>query len=183
MKWRSGSVLVAVVISLSCGVAMPARGQQKNDVDSILSGFPGYHLLTLKERDADTQAFILQHFPKANTSVVHADFDGDGFLDYAMLLKSDRLAAAKLVVLLCDAKGQCRNVYESDITGYSDGAYLRPFPLGSKISPTDAAGTQERSSTVTLKAIGIQVVYFEKGRVVLYWDKKVKKVTEVPTGE
>jgi hypothetical protein len=39
----------------------------------------------LKELDSDARAFFLQHFPKASPSVVHADFDGDGQLDYALL--------------------------------------------------------------------------------------------------
>jgi hypothetical protein len=179
MKWRSGLVLVAVLIYLICGIAMPARGQQKNDVDSILSGFPGYHLLTLKERNSDTRAFILQHFPKANTSIVHADFDGDGHLDYAMLLKNDKSGATKLVVLLCVSEAQCRSVYESDLTGYSEVVYLRSVAAGSRVSETEAAGTA--TSAVKLKTTGIQVTYFEKGKVVLYWNKKLKKIEEVQT--
>jgi hypothetical protein len=154
--------ILALLVSCCC-VWISAAQEQKSNIATILHNFSGYHLLDLRERDSDTRAYLQKHVTNS-PSVIHADFDGDGFPDYAMLLRSDR-SAAKLVVLLCDAQGQCRSVYELDITGYSDVAYLQPLPLGS------------------LKAVGIQVVYFEKGRVVLSWDKKLKKIAEVPTGE
>jgi len=57
---------------------------------SVLNNFLGYHILKLTEMDGDASAFFLQHFPKGNPSVVHADFDGDGHLDYALLLRNDK---------------------------------------------------------------------------------------------
>src|SRR5208282_2059627 len=122
------TILVASVLSaaLFCCVGTSAGEDRKRDVDSILSGFPGYHLLTLKERDPDTRAFIVQHFPKANPSVVHADFDGDGHLDYALLVRNDKLQLTKLVVLLCPEEGRCRSVSETDVSAYAGSVYVRP---------------------------------------------------------
>ena len=82
----AASILFSIVFY--CCIGFSAGEERKSDVDSILSSFPGYHLLTLKECDSDARAFFTQHFPKANPSVVRADFDGDGHLDYALLLKS-----------------------------------------------------------------------------------------------
>ena len=59
----------------------------RNGIDKLLNHFPGDHVLTLSERDSDARDFILKHFPRSNPSVVHADFDGDGHPDYAMLLR------------------------------------------------------------------------------------------------
>src|SRR5271156_3285521 len=126
-------VLIAVLAAPFCCVATEARQEQKGELDTILASFPGYHLLTLKERDAETRAFILQHFPKANSSVVHADFDGDGQLDYAMLLRNDKSSATKLVVLLCVGTAQCRSVYDLDVSTHSDLVYLRPVAAGSGV--------------------------------------------------
>jgi hypothetical protein len=61
-----------------CCIRLSAGEERKTDVYTILSGLPGYHLLTLKERDADARAFFTRHFLKPSPSVVRADFDGDG---------------------------------------------------------------------------------------------------------
>jgi len=179
------TILVASVLSaaLFCCVGTSAGEDRKRDVDSILSGFPGYHLLTLKERDPDTRAFIVQHFPKANPSVVHADFDGDGHLDYALLLRNDKSPTTKLVVFLCSEGGHCRSVYELDVTGYSESVYLQLVARGTRVSQTDAIDTTNHSSPAKLKASGIQVTYFEQGKVVLYWNRKLKKIEEVQTSD
>jgi hypothetical protein len=183
MKQGFASALVVVLGALFCGVGAPAGVDQKNDVDNILSSFPGYHLLTLNERDPSTGAFISQHFPKLNPSVVHADFDGDGRRDYAVLVRNEKLRVTKLFILLCSEDGHCRTVYELDVSAYSDMVYLQPAAVGSVASQTDAVDSTDHSSPVRLKSTGIQLTYFEKGTVVLNWNKKLKKIIEVQTAD
>jgi len=183
MTRPSRSVLVILIAVLFCCVLISTSGEErKNNIDKILSSFPGYHLLTLKELDSNTQAFIVQHFPKANPSLVHADFDGDGQLDYGLLLRNDKSQATKLVVLLCSEDVHCRSVYELDVSAYSDSVYLRPVTKGSRVSQTEAVDSNH-TAPVNLKSYGIQVTYFEKGKVVLYWNKKLKKIEEVQTAD
>ena len=100
-----------------------------------------------------------------------------------MLLKSDTSAAAKLVMLLCDAQGKCRGVYELGITGYSEGAYLSRLPIGSRVAVAGSVEGEKEPPPVKLTTVGIQVTYFEKGQGALYWDNKLKKIVEVSTGE
>jgi len=181
---KKHTILAASVLFVTfcyCYVGPAAGKERKSDVDSILSSFPGYHLLTLKERDSDTRAFILQHFPKANPSVVHADFDGDGHLDYALLVRNEKSQVTKLVVLSCAEDSHCRSVYELDVSAYSDLVYLRPAAMGSVVSQTEAVDPTNHSSPVRLKSTGIQVTYFEKGKLVLYWSRKLKKIKEIQT--
>jgi hypothetical protein len=163
-----------------CGVPS-ASGGQSGSLDSILKLFPGYHLLNLQERDPDLKAFLVQHFPKSDPSVVRADFNGDGNPDYALLLKDEKSGATKLVVLLCSADGQCKNVYELDETAYASSVYLRPLSTGSKVSQTEAV--TGNTPPVKLHSTGIQVTYFEKGKVVLHWNRKLQKIEEVQTGD
>ncbi|MGB0116868.1 MAG: hypothetical protein WCC78_15310 [Terriglobales bacterium] len=125
------------------------------------------------------RAFFVKHFPKDNPSLVRADFDGNGHPDYALLLRDDKTGATKLVVLLCAADGQCKNVYELDETAYAGAVYLRPVSMGSKVSQTEAVSGN--SPPVKLHSTGIQVNYFEKGKVVLYWNRKLQKIEEVQT--
>jgi len=151
----------------------------RSDIDRVLADFPGYHLLKLTELDTDARTFFLQHFPKANPSVVHADFDGDGHPDYAFLLRNDKAQMTKLVVLLCSENAHCRNVYELDVSAYSGSAYLRPVAKGSTISQSKSI--DEETAPVNLKFSGVRVTYFGKGEVVLYWNGKLNKIDAITT--
>jgi len=181
MTRLSRSVLVILLAGFFCCALVSSGEERKSNIGNILSGFPGYHLLTLKELDSDAKAFFLQHFPKASPSVVHADFDGDGQLDYALLLRNDKSEVTKLVVLLCHEDGHYRNVYELDVSAYSGSAYLRPVSRGSRISQTESIDTD--TGPVNLKFSGIRVTYFGKGEVVLYWNEKLKKIDAITTAD
>ncbi len=181
MTWLSRSVNVALIAGFLCFALVSSGEERKDNIDDILRSFPGYHSLTLKELDSDAKAYFLKHFPKASPSVVHADFDGDGQLDYALLLKNQKSQATKLVVLLCPKNGHYRNVFELDISAYSGSAYLRPVSRGSRISQTESIETDTRP--VNLKSSGIRVTYFGKGEVVLYWNEKLKKIDGTTTAD
>jgi hypothetical protein len=170
-----------MVMALIWSVLASASNGQAGDVAAILKQFSGYHLLTLQERDPDLKAFLAQHFTKSNPSVVRGDFSGDGIPDYALLLKDDKTGATKLVVLLCSADGQCKSVYDLDETTYAGAIYLSPMGTGSKVSQTEAVPGS--APPVKLHSTGIQVNYFEKGKVVLHWNPKRQKIEEVQTGD
>lgn len=175
----SHAVLIAwcfLVSAMSAHTATPS-----GDIDKVLADLPGYHLLKPTELDADARAFFLQHFPKANPSVVHADFDGDGHLDYALLVRNDKSQLTKLVVLLCVEDGHCRNVSETDVSAYSGAVYVRPVARGAKISQTESADAD--SVPVRLKFSGIRVTYFGKGEVVLFWNEKLSKIDTIATAD
>lgn len=173
--------ILSLLVVLLWSVLASASDGQAGDIVAILKQFPGYHVLTLQERDPSLTAYIAQHFPKANPSVVRADFNGDGNPDYALLLKDDKTGTAKLVVLLCSADRQCKSVYDVDETTYASVAYLRPVSTGSKVSQTDAV--PGNTPPVKLRSTGIQVNYFEKGKVVLHWNTKRQKIEEMQTGD
>jgi hypothetical protein len=137
-------IFVFLVASVWCA-ALSASDGQGTGVDSVLKLFPGYHVLTLQERDPNLKAYVVQQFPKANPSVVHADFDGDGQRDYALLLKNDELGKTILVVALCPADGQCKSVYNLDVSADSSSVYILPVPVESRVSQTDAIPTSDHS--------------------------------------
>jgi hypothetical protein len=182
MSERSKDLLRMALLLAVFACPTAVRGQ-KSTTEARPPDYPGYHLLKLGERDADTRAFLVEHFEGSDASVIHADFDGDGHPDYAMLLKSDTSAAAKLVVLFCDAQSKCRSAFEQDITGYSEGAYLSRLSVGSRVAEAGSAEGEKGSHPVKLTNTGIQVTYFEKGAVAFYWNKEMKKIVSVGTGE
>ena len=67
MKRRYAWIMSSVVILL-CGVFASATDGQAGDIDTVLKKFPGYHVLTLQERNSDLKTFFAQHFPKSNPS-------------------------------------------------------------------------------------------------------------------
>ena len=58
---------------------------------------------------------------------------------------------------------------------------VRPVPAGSRVSETDAIDTGDSAPSVKVGSTAIRLTYFEKAAVVLYWNKKHKKIEEVQT--
>ena len=150
-------------------------------MDKILEHFPGYHVVTVAERNYDSREFIRRHFPKENPSIVQADFDGDGHLDYAILLRNDNTRTAKVVMLLCSEGAECRDAYDVEVSTNYIEVYLRPAPIGKRVSQTDAIDTNDHSGPVKLHPVGVEVNYYGKATVVYYWDKKAKKMKAIET--
>lgn len=177
---RLGRTSLLVLTVISCAAAQAEKGSGP-DITEVLKQFPGYHLLTMAERSADASAFLLRHFSRTNASIVHADFDGDGHQDYALLLKHDGTENAKFVILLCSDDSQCRTGYELDVTATIAEMYLRPISKGSFVSQTEASDTNDFSPPTKLRGVGIQVNYFEKGAVVYYWSNKTRNIEMIDT--
>jgi hypothetical protein len=178
---RLGGCILLLLVTLVRCVAAPGAQGPTSDINRVLNRFPGYHVLTLQERNSDAREFIKGHFPKNNPSVVHSDFDGDGHLDYALLLKDSKSSTTKLVVLLCSGDTQCKSVFDVDITSSSGEVFIRPVPIGSQVSQTDAIETKDYPSPVKLRSIGIELTYLGQAKVVYYWNRKKKKIEAVQT--
>ena len=69
--------IMLVVPSLTFLAASPAPSpvDEHHSVADVLKLFPGYHVLSLTERDADVRTFFRQQYPNQNASVIRADFD------------------------------------------------------------------------------------------------------------
>jgi hypothetical protein len=160
---------------------LATEGQSKGIDKMILSDFPGFHVLAVHERDADAKEFILSHFPKRNPSIVRGDFDGDGNSDLAVLLKADNSGAARFVILLCSKDAHCKTTHEEDMTPYAGEVYIRPVPIGRRVSQTDAIDTKDYPSPIRLRSTAVEVSYFGKAKVVYYWNAKHKKIETIQT--
>ena len=177
------------LFAVIAGFLHPITAQpQRSDLEQVLHLFPDQHVLKLEEFDEDTRAFVRSHFPKDNPSVIGGDFDGNGVLDYALLLKGDKVkgdksSSLKVEVVLCAPDQQCRGVYHLDVSSYAGAVYLRPARIGSHATRTDAVPTADGTSKGRLTLVGIQVVYFEKRKVLLSWNPKYKRIEEVQTGD
>ena len=178
-----GTLALVSAVTLLMFVSGTSSGNQsaRNTLPDVLRLFPGYRVLSLQERDSDTRSYWLQKYPKANSSIVHADFDGDGSPDYALLLKNDTRGITQLVILLCPAVTSCKKVYSLDLSTTAAIVYLRPIPVGSKVAPTGGIDTDKTNAGVKLRATGIELNYFEKAAVVLHWNQQLKRIEQIET--
>jgi len=66
--------------------------------------YRGYKIITLESLEDDLKEYFKQNFANENPGCVSADFDGDGTIDYAVLLlrEEQKMATEKVIVL----KGQ-----------------------------------------------------------------------------
>jgi len=170
--------------ALFCSIAVSHSQGQSDGINKIIrDGFPTFHVLTVAERDSDAKAFIVAHFAKRNPSVAHADFDGDGHLDYALLLKDNTSATARFVILLCADNEHCKKACDEDISSYAAGAFIRTVPIGRRVSQTEAVDTKYSPPPVGLISTGVEVTYFGQAKVVYYWNTKHKKIETIQTAD
>ena len=177
---RTSNAILATFLFVLLPISLSSKGPRP-DIDRVLADFPGYHPLKLTELDTEARVYFLRRFPKAKPGVLHSDFDGDGHLDYALVLRNAESQVTKLVVLLCPDEGRCRNVSETDVSAYAGSVYLRPVAKGTKISQTESG--DDDTAPVILKFSGIRVIYFGKGEVVLYWNEKRNKIETISTAD
>lgn len=85
------------------------------------------------------------------------------------------------MVFLCPEKDHCKSVYDLDVTTNAGSIYIRPIPVGSSVSQTEAIDSKNQTVPVRLECPGIRVKYFGQAEVILYWNKKLKKIDEVQT--
>ena len=176
--------LFSLFLALAFSVAVPRGNGLSDGIDKIiLDDFPGFHVLTVPERDSDTRAFILAHFATRNPSVVRADFDGDGHFDYAVLLKNTKSGVAKFVILLCSENEHCKKACDEDLTSYAGDIFIKAVPIGRRVSQTEAIDTKDYPPSVKLSSTGIEVTYFEQAKVVYYWNTNHKKIETIQTGD
>ena len=174
-------LLITFLSFFVCGAMSQVR--KNKELDGILGRFPGYHLLRLQELDSAAKDFFAGHFPKQSPSVVRGDFDGDGNPDYALLLRGNKSTSAKLVVLLCSRRSECKSIYDLDLTAYSDSVYLRPASVGSRVSQRDSIPPNDSGLSKRLTSLGVEITHFEKAKVVLSWNAKRKRMDEIQVGD
>jgi len=176
--------LFSLFLALIFSVAVPHGNGQSDGIDKmILDDFPGFHVLTTGERDSNTRAFVLAHFGEHDPSVVRADFDGDGRLDYAVLLRNKKSGIAKFVMLLCPENEHCKKARDEDLTSYAGEVFIKTVPIGRRVSQTEAIDTKDQPRPITLSSTGIELTVFERAAVVYYWNTKHKKIETIQTGD
>jgi len=178
-------IVIAIAIAIACCYIAVAESKKVMDNEEIktLNQFPGYHLLSLNDLDLQTRDYFRSKYPNENNSIIKSDFNGDGYKDYAILLRKNNSKKTKLIILFCSAVSPCKKFYALDVTNFYDIVYLRSVKSGNLISQTEAIDINNSSSPVRLKHDGIQLTYFGKAEIVIYWNEKLKKIETTQTAD
>jgi hypothetical protein len=117
-------------------------------------------------------------------AIVIGDFDGNGFQDYAFLLRSidGKLQHKKcyFVVLLqfANNKYDIINILEMD---YRNDIVIFPIKSGTSVEQTESIDNPIKKAI--LKNTAVELIYMGKGTIVYYWDNTTKKIESITTSD
>lgn len=173
-------------------VDVPATGQDnivegpgEPPLDSIIAQFfPGYAPVTpgdlSDEVRSATSKDSLYGAPGLSPTVIHADFDGNGVPDYAILVRE--LAAQNpdevFAVLMGYGDGQYSAAMKAFFGGLLGDVYLGLVPSGEEL--TAAAGSRKDGATVRLTRPAVRLVYHRRAADAFYWDDAGGRFESVP---
>lgn len=174
MRWRRLVTALAgqVVLLAAAGAAL---AQELSAPEPMARHFPG---LVLMEA-ADLNPSILAQFADRDArssdpwalTWVQADFDGNGAVDHAALLRTPRGSGDPEVVfavLLAAANGEFEVVLEQRFGGLADYAVIGVIDAGKTVHRTEAI--ERTTSEVRLRNPGLALTYVGKAEIVYFWD-------------
>lgn len=175
-------VLMGVLIFTICSKSVAGNCDLSNSIEVINKYMPGYKLITIDEYDSYTKKYFELHYPDKNPAIVCADFDGNGFVDLAVLIRdSSRKNSLVFVILLQFANSKYVLNYKSDIgRDYCD-LYITEVKPGEILTPFGSSDPVKNS--IILKKYAINLVCFGKTDVVHYWDDKKKQFDSIQTAD
>lgn len=173
-------------------VDAPATGQDnlvegpgEPPLDSIIAQFfPGYAPVTPGDLSADvrrvTAADSAYDDPARSPTVIHADFDGNGVADYAVLVRE--LASANpdevFAVLMGHGQGRYSAAMKAFFGGLLSDVYLGYIPAGEQLAPPP--GSRQDRRTVRLARPAVRLVYHRRAADAFYWNQDAGRFDSVP---
>jgi hypothetical protein len=188
MRFAATAVLAAFM-----GFQAPAWGQEtpvqqapvEPPLESVITHFfPGYAPVPLGDLAPEIGALTVSDpvydNPDRSPTSVRADFDGNGFSDYGLLIRKTAGPEADeiFVILMSHGEGRFAKAIESFFGGVARDIYLGYLPAGTVLSaPADAGGNAPplmlENPAVTLNVLGQLADAF-------YWDKLSGRFMNVP---
>lgn len=187
MRFAAITALVGLLF-----VDVPATGQDnlvegpgEPPLDSVIAQFfPGYAPVTPGDLSADVRraaaADPSYNAPGRSPTVIHADFDGNGVADYAVLVRE--LASPSpdevFAVLMGHGQGQYSAAMKAFFGGLLSDVYLGYIPAGEELTP--AAGTGKAGPAVRLARPAVRLIYHRRAADAFYWDEANLRFDSVP---
>lgn len=157
----------------SCGSKQNAQPEVFSDENSTAliakSHYPDYAILRLEDLNEDLQAHLRFNYGNAQPGYVKDDFDGDGFMDYALLLlKNEAKPMEKLVVLRGQGNGTFVPTALFEIGGEVASSYMLKNCFIRCIPPGEVE-EWDHTRKVVIQYPGIEWINWESSSCVYYW--------------
>jgi len=188
MRLAATAALVAFM-----GLQAPAWGQEtpvqkapvEPPLESVISHFfPGYALVSLgslaPEIGALTVSDPVYDNPDRSPTSVRGDFDGNGFADYALLIRKAAGPEADeiFVILMGHGQGRYAKAIESFFGGVATDIYLGYLAAGAVLpAPADTGGNVP---PITLENPAITLNILGQISDVFYWDRLAGRFLNTP---
>lgn len=171
----------------------PAWGQEtpvqqapvEPPLESVITHFfPGYAQVPLGDLAPEIGALTVSDpvydNPDRSPSAIKADFDGNGFSDYALLIRKTAGPEADeiFVILMGHGKGRFATAIESFFGGVARDIYLAYLPAGAVLAaPADDGGT---APPLTLENPAVTLNILGQLSDAFYWDKLSGRFMNAP---
>ncbi|MCK5621531.1 MAG: hypothetical protein KAJ11_04500 [Alphaproteobacteria bacterium] len=188
MRFAATAVLAACM-----GFQAPAWGQEtpvqqapvEPPLESIITHFfPGYAPVPLGDLAPEIGALTVSDpvydNPDRSPTSVRADFDGNGFSDYGLLIRKTAGPEADeiFVILMGHGEGRFAKAIESFFGGVARDIYLGYLPAGTVLSaPADAGGN---APPLMLENPAVTLNVLDQLADAFYWDKLSGRFMNVP---
>jgi hypothetical protein len=134
--------------------------------------YPNYRIVRLEDLDKDVREYFARAYPNGHPGCVEEDFDGDGLLDYALLLRTevDGKTTEKVVVLRGRGDQSFVPINLDVLNDRSGSFFVRYVPPGEIRKWQET--TRSKMKTIILKHPGFELVLYESASRVYYWRGK-----------
>lgn len=158
-------------------------GNHKEIKELINAHFPDYVLMDIDELDAFAKDVFKKHYPQSNPHLVCRDFDGNGLIDYALLLRNSKKKGKQTIftIFLQSSHSYFKLAHHLNLEFYRDDVYIIPIEPGRLLSQTPA--TDAPSKEIRLKNAAVELVYVGKAALAYYWDDKSKSFATICTAD
>jgi hypothetical protein len=176
---------------------IPATGESGSIplelANTIAQHFQGYRLITQSDLDGEMVKWVIEELHEIPSAWLQADFDGNGELDYAVMLrKVEEKKVIWLQVVLLKEKQKfvfielCKSEYECVEKCKSEHGevqlYYTLVPAGVKVEEFEGFVSDDNARrSALLTTPGIKVVYFERKSYIYFWDSKKKQFDCIQT--
>jgi hypothetical protein len=182
MRFTAVACLSALMTIQAPTPTLALEGPQKSPAEPPLEAivahfFPGYVPVALGDLAPEIGALTVQdaaynHSDRSPTSI-RADFDGNGYPDYAVLIKTRSSSGSDEIftILMGYGGGRYAMTMESFFGRLSEDIYLGYLPPGVQIRRTASGWPPSGAGVLTLDTPSVTLNLLREAADVFYWDE------------